>query len=186
MGCGKTTTGKKLAKKLGYSFLDLDKEIEKQQKNTIAQIFESKGEDYFRKLEHQFLTDFNLNKNTVVSCGGGTPCFYNNMEMMNKIGYTVYIQMTTEALFSRLKQITPPLSSSQSCPRKLEGIRRLSNIVLYVTFRTNMIQKLFCQLPPFHQVAEMGAAKMDQESFGKHAVEKSEKVLQHLAMARYH
>ncbi len=140
MGSGKTTVGKKLAKKLGYTFIDLDKEIEKQQKNTIAKIFESKGEDYFRKLEHQFLTDFNLKKNTVVSCGGGTPCFYNNMEMMNNIGYTVYIQMTTEALFSRLKQAktTRPLLLNMNDETLMhyindklnerESVYRLSNI----------------------------------------------------------
>jgi shikimate kinase len=116
MGCGKTTTGKKLAKKLGYNFLDLDIEIEKHEQTTIAKIFESQGEAYFRKLEHQFLTAFNCKNNTVISCGGGTPCFYNNMEMMNNIGYTVYIQMSAEALFSRLKQAktTRPLLHSMN------------------------------------------------------------------------
>ncbi len=140
MGCGKTTAGKKLAKKLSYTFLDLDKEIEKQEQTSIVKIFESKGEDYFRKLEHQFLKDFNLKKNTVVSCGGGTPCFFNNMEMMNNIGYTVYIQMTAEALFSRLKQAktTRPLLQNMNDEALMlyindklnerESVYRLSNI----------------------------------------------------------
>ena len=116
MGCGKTTIGKKLAKKLGYTFLDLDFEIEKQEQSTIAKIFELNGEEYFRNLEHQFLTSFNPKNNIVISCGGGTPCFFNNMEMMNHIGYTVYIQMKPEALYSRLKDAltTRPLLQNKT------------------------------------------------------------------------
>jgi shikimate kinase len=108
MGCGKTTTGKKLAKKLGYNFIDLDQEIEKQEQVSIDEIFESKGESYFRNLEHQKLLTFLQSKNLVISCGGGTPCFNNNMDLMNKSGYTIYIQMNAEALFIRLKQAKTP------------------------------------------------------------------------------
>ncbi len=104
MGCGKTTVGKKLAKKLKYDFIDLDEEIEKKEQCTISQIFESKGEDYFRSLEHNLLLDLPNKSNVVISCGGGAPCYFNNMEMMNNAGYTVYVTMPAGALFSRLKQ----------------------------------------------------------------------------------
>lgn len=108
MGCGKTTIGKKLAKKIAYNFIDLDKEIEKIEQATIAEIFDSKGEDYFRNVEHQQLVIFSQSKNTVIACGGGTPCYNNNMELMNKYGCTIYIQLNAEALFSRLKQAKAP------------------------------------------------------------------------------
>jgi shikimate kinase len=104
MGCGKTTVGKKLAKKLKYDFIDLDEEIEKKEQCTISKIFVSKGEDYFRSLEHNLLLDLPNKSNVVISCGGGAPCYFNNMEMMNNAGYTVYVTMPAEALFSRLKQ----------------------------------------------------------------------------------
>ena len=103
MGSGKTTVGKKLANKLNYNFIDLDAEIEKQELSSIHQIFSKKGEENFRALEHQKLLDLLANKKVVVSCGGGTPCFNNNMEFMTKNGITIYIKLSVEALHSRLK-----------------------------------------------------------------------------------
>jgi shikimate kinase len=103
MGCGKTTNGKKLAQRLNYQFYDLDAEVEKQERISIAQIFNSHGEDYFRNIEQQQLFRLSQKSNVIIACGGGTPCFFNNMEYMNKMGLTLYIQMTPEALFSRLK-----------------------------------------------------------------------------------
>ena len=104
MGCGKTTIGKKLAKKLSYNFIDLDKEIENHEQILIEQIFETKGEAYFRKIEHEKLLEVVQRKNLVVACGGGTPCFFDNMKIINNNGISIYIQMNSEALFSRLKQ----------------------------------------------------------------------------------
>lgn len=103
MGCGKTSIGKKLAGKLDFQFLDLDKLIEKQEKKTIQQIFQEKGEGYFRKIENKALEQtFNL-KNTIVATGGGTPCFFQNIEEINKNGISVFINMPTKALEYRLK-----------------------------------------------------------------------------------
>jgi len=103
MGCGKTTAGKKLAAKLGYTFIDIDHLIEEAQGITIAQIFEKQGEDAFRKIEQEMLaTTFELN-DVIIATGGGAPCFYNNMEAMNKNGLTIYIEMAPKALVSRLK-----------------------------------------------------------------------------------
>lgn len=103
MGSGKTTIGKKLAKKLTYKFIDLDAAIEKQEQKTILQIFEQQGEEYFRLTEHNTLKELANSDKLVVSCGGGTPCFHHNMELMNSMGLTIYIKLSAAALFSRLK-----------------------------------------------------------------------------------
>jgi shikimate kinase len=103
MGSGKTSIGKKLAKKMKYAFLDLDQEIEKQENLSISEIFEIHGEDYFRVLEKKVLVDLTQLSNTVVSCGGGTPCHYNNIELINNAGISIYLQLSPEALHSRLK-----------------------------------------------------------------------------------
>jgi len=102
MGSGKTTMGKKLAKKLNYSFLDVDKEIENLVGMSIPKIFETKGENYFRTLEKQFVEKIDVN-NTVISTGGGLPCFNNNIEYLNKIGVTIYLKYSAIELFERLK-----------------------------------------------------------------------------------
>lgn len=103
MGCGKTTAGKKLANKLGYTFIDVDNLIEEAQGVTISDIFANQGEDAFRKIEQEMLsTTFELD-NAIIATGGGAPCFYNNIEAMNENGLTIYIEMSAKALVSRLK-----------------------------------------------------------------------------------
>ncbi|KAF0197875.1 MAG: shikimate kinase [Bacteroidetes bacterium] len=102
MGSGKTTTGKKLARSIGYFFFDLDEEIEKLTGKTLPQIFSAEGEDAFRLLEHSVLVSLSNRKNIVVATGGGAPCYYNNMELMKKAGVTVYFKMSPESLAKRL------------------------------------------------------------------------------------
>lgn len=111
MGCGKTTIGSKLAKKLHYDFLDLDDFIERSENRTIAKIFKQEGEAGFRGLEQKHLTILKEYNNIVVSTGGGTPCFYDNMDFMNQHGITVYLDMDVNSLCFRLKhgQKTRPL-----------------------------------------------------------------------------
>ncbi len=103
MGCGKSSLGKKLANNLDFNFIDLDDFIEDCEARTIKEIFEIDGEDYFRKLERFYLHKVINNKNIVISVGGGTPCFFDNIHQMNKNGLTIYINMSTKALFNRLK-----------------------------------------------------------------------------------
>lgn len=103
MGSGKTTAGKHLALKLGYDFLDLDRCIAAYEQKSIATIFNESGEPAFRLLEKNYLLQTFQKTNTVVSCGGGTPCFFDNMEMMNAHGITIYLQMSAKELYSRLK-----------------------------------------------------------------------------------
>ncbi|MDB5288071.1 MAG: shikimate kinase [Mucilaginibacter sp.] len=102
MGCGKTTWGKKLASSLGYHFIDLDHVLEAQIGITIPEYFSTHGEDEFRKLESEILKTTQYPTNTIVSTGGGLPCFFDHMEWMNNHGQTVYIQLTPKALASRL------------------------------------------------------------------------------------
>lgn len=103
MGSGKSTAGKKLAAKLGLSFLDLDEYIEKEYGKTINGIFESEGEERFRELEHLYLKNVMAMDNIVLSLGGGTPCFYNHMELINKNGISVYFKMSVDTLANRLR-----------------------------------------------------------------------------------
>ncbi len=102
MGSGKSSTGKLLASQLDYNFIDLDKFIEKEYKMTIPEIFSSKGEKEFRAMEHNCLKKVVEKENTVVACGGGTPCYYGNMELMNNNGTTVYLKMSVDTLVNRL------------------------------------------------------------------------------------
>ena len=102
MGSGKSSTGKLLASQLDYNFIDVDKFIEKEYKMTIPEIFSSKGEKEFRAMEHNCLKKVVEKENTVVACGGGTPCYYGNMELMNNNGTTVYLKMSIDTLVNRL------------------------------------------------------------------------------------
>lgn len=102
MGCGKSSAGKKLANKLGYDFIDLDDLIEEQYQKTIPEIFEQEGENKFRELEHNALKGVLNKEDVVISLGGGTPCFYNNMELINNNGISVYLKMSAETLANRL------------------------------------------------------------------------------------
>ena len=102
MGCGKSTSGKLLAKHLNFDFIDLDKIFEIQEKISIPEYFEKFGEDKFRKIEQSILHSVKLKKDIVVATGGGTPCFFDNMEFMRKNGITVYLQLTPSLLCKRL------------------------------------------------------------------------------------
>ncbi len=125
MGAGKTTAGRKLAARFGYRFVDLDKIIEEEEGVTVRQLFDTHGEEYFRQRESSLLKTLSLQDNLVISTGGGTPCFYDNMEMMKSRGITVYIRMSPEALFHRLKMSRSgrPLIRTKSGNELLDYIR---------------------------------------------------------------
>jgi shikimate kinase len=103
MGSGKSTAGRKLASQLNWSFIDLDEKIQKMEGMKIPDIFSLKGEPYFRKLETQALQELKSEKDTVISTGGGTPCFGDNMDLMLSSGLTIYIRMTPLNLKKRLE-----------------------------------------------------------------------------------
>ncbi len=102
MGSGKSSVGKVLAEKMKLSFVDLDDHIEEQEKRTIPEIFEKDGEKKFRELEKKYLHEVVKRNHTIVSLGGGTPCFFDNMDVVNRSGISVYIKLDNEALGRRL------------------------------------------------------------------------------------
>ncbi len=102
MGSGKTTIGKKIAEKINMHFIDLDLFIENRYRKNIRQIFEEKGEAVFRKIEAQALKEVAEFEDIVVSTGGGVPCFFNNMALMNTWGTTIYLKVSVEELVKRL------------------------------------------------------------------------------------
>lgn len=106
MGVGKTTIGNNLAKKLNFPFIDIDLLIEEYYKKKIANIFIEKGEKEFRKIEQKTLKKIiQWEKNLVVATGGGTPCFFQNMALMNISGITIYLKIAIELLIERLIKI---------------------------------------------------------------------------------
>ena len=102
MGCGKSTIGRKLADLMGISFVDLDKYIEERYFKSVPAIFAEEGEKGFREKERTALLEVSQFENVVVGTGGGAPCFFDNMEVMNDHGITVYISPDTDTLAMRL------------------------------------------------------------------------------------
>ena len=113
MGAGKTTIGKLLAKSMGFSFIDTDTEIEKEEGISVAQIFENKGEEYFRELESNFIDNIYQNK-YIIATGGGMPCHKDNMRKLKKLGTVLFINTSYDSIIERLKinQKSRPLIKS--------------------------------------------------------------------------
>lgn len=103
MGSGKTTFGKKLASALNYHFFDTDKMLETNYKTTIGNLFKKYGEHNFRIIETKILKETFCKKNSVISTGGGLPCFEDNMILINKNGKSIYLKRSIEVLFKTLK-----------------------------------------------------------------------------------
>lgn len=103
MGAGKTTLGHALSKQTGMMFYDLDWYIENRMHRTVKQLFDERGEEGFRLIERNMLREVAEFENVIVSCGGGTPCFFDNMDYMNRQGETVYLKANTDVLIAHLK-----------------------------------------------------------------------------------
>lgn len=103
MGSGKSTLGRLLANKLGLRFIDLDAEIEYDTGYTITETIFNKGELYFRKLERQKLEQLLSDENFVLSTGGGTPCYYDNIDLINRNALSVYLRYGVQDLYERLE-----------------------------------------------------------------------------------
>jgi len=143
MGSGKTTLGKKLANKLGYHFVDLDEAIEQHEQKSIASIFENQGEDFFRTIESKILDEIlTTTSDVVLSVGGGTPCYFKNMELINKQATSIYLKYNVGMLYSRLisaKTKRPLIAKKsdeelkdfiQKTLQEREGFYNQSNIII--------------------------------------------------------
>ena len=102
MGSGKTTVGKALSKETGMMFYDLDWYIESRMRKSVSQIFAERGEEAFRKIEYNMLHEVAEFEDVIISCGGGTPCFFDNMDYLNQQGDVVYLKATPETLYKHL------------------------------------------------------------------------------------
>ncbi|MBW6491842.1 MAG: AAA family ATPase [Lentimicrobium sp.] len=125
MGSGKTTVGKKIARILDYDFMDTDVVISKMTGKTIDQIFITDGEDAFRVLEHSVLVSLANRINTVISTGGGTPCFFDNLEIMKKSGIVIYLKMHPTSIYKRMVASKNPRPLLKRIPK--------SGLLAYIT-----------------------------------------------------
>ncbi len=125
-GSGKTTLGKRLAKKIGYHFVDMDEMIEMHEEKSITEIFEHKGEAYFREVEHKILLTTQALSKVVIATGGGAPCFFNNAEIINKSGLSIFINVSPEEIvkrISRRSQQDRPLLKDKNLNDLLEELK---------------------------------------------------------------
>ena len=116
MGSGKTTVGKALSKETGMMFYDLDWYIESRMRKTVSQIFAERGEEGFRQIEYNMLHEVAEFEDVIISCGGGTPCFFDNMDYLNQQGDVVYLKATPETLYKHLMmaKVERPLLKNKS------------------------------------------------------------------------
>ena len=103
MGSGKTTVGKVLSRELKLPFYDLDWYIENRMHKSIHQIFNEKGEEGFRKIERNMLHEVAEFENVIISCGGGTPCFFDNIDYINQQGESIYLKCRPDILSAHLR-----------------------------------------------------------------------------------
>src|SRR5699024_2747592 len=103
MGAGKTYWGQKLKFTLNLPFYDLDRVIEEGEGLSIPEIFENFGEKHFRLLETKYLRKVSENENVLISCGGGTPCFMDNMSLMKEMGLTIWLNASPGMMVDRVK-----------------------------------------------------------------------------------
>lgn len=110
MGSGKSTLGRRLRTEMGWDFLDLDDCFEDKFMVSIKQFFNDNGEDAFRIAEKEVLKEVLSKERVIIATGGGTPCFFDNMEVMNSNGLSIYLKLSVEVLIGRLsggKQVRP-------------------------------------------------------------------------------
>ena len=135
MGSGKTHWGKQLSSKLGLPFYDLDTVIVEKEHRTVAEIFEESGEEYFRYQEKEMLEAISAEKESfILSCGGGTPCFFNNIEFMKKNGKVIWLNTSVDILKQRLlkeRQTRPLISEVNDEELRRYIVKKLSERRMY-------------------------------------------------------
>lgn len=135
MGSGKTHWGRQLASQVGIPFFDLDDVIESKEQKPISKIFSESGEEVFRMKEKEALEQLiEEHSSMVLSCGGGTPCFFNNIERMKKYGVVVWLNTHVEVLLERLmkeKSSRPLIKNIPDDEMKSFIIRKLNERRMY-------------------------------------------------------
>ena len=126
MGAGKTTVGHALSKLTGMPFYDLDWYIETRMHRKVPQLFAEWGEEKFRRMEHNMLHEVAEFDQVILSCGGGTPCFFDNMDYMNQQGETIYLKASPEVLYGHLRvaRVERPLLNNKTPEEMQEHIRQ--------------------------------------------------------------
>ena len=164
MGSGKTTVGKALSKALNIPFYDLDWYIETRRRKKISEIFAEHGEEGFRQIEHNMLHEVAEFEDVIISCGGGTPCFFDNIDYLNRQGDVVWLKATPEVLYQHLlmSKGDRPLLKGKS-PEEL------------ITFITEQLEK---RSPYYTKAAyTLDVSLMDDYSKIKISVDKLRKLL---------
>lgn len=155
MGSGKTTLGRAFAKEVGLSFIDLDWYIEERAHRSISQLFAEEGEEGFRRLERKMLHEVSEFEDVIIACGGGTPCYYDNMDFMLQSGVTVYLDASQDVLFRRLKVASAnrPLIKDKTDDELRAFIEQgvASRLPWYSKAKLRMDA---CRLESRHQIAE--------------------------------
>ena len=135
MGSGKTHWGRQLSGKLELPFYDLDSVIVEKEHRTVADIFEESGEEYFRYQEKEMLEEISRDKESfILSCGGGTPCFFNNIEFMKKNGKVIWLNTSVDVLKQRLlkeKQTRPLIREVDDDGLRRYIVKKLSERRMY-------------------------------------------------------
>ncbi len=126
MGCGKSTMGRAVSELTGMPFIDLDNYIERRFHLNVKAIFAERGEEGFRDIERRMLQEVADFEDVIVACGGGTPCFFDNMEYMNTHGTTVFLNTPIPRLHSRLMRgrHKRPLIANKNDEELLEFIKK--------------------------------------------------------------
>jgi len=106
MASGKSTVGKLLAESLEMDFVDMDEEIVSIEKMSVNKIFESKGEDYFRRVESTILKNLSKRNNLVISTGGGAPIYHNGIDIMKESAKVIWLKVSKETIYKRLSSDT--------------------------------------------------------------------------------
>jgi len=133
-GSGKSTLGRKLARELLVEFVDLDNEIEKKEGKSVREIFAANGEEYFRLSESQVLTNWSVSPTSfVMATGGGTPCFFNGIQVINETGLSIFLDVPLSQLLFRLEKKTDrPLLSSADEKEMEDKLNRLRSARLAI------------------------------------------------------
>ncbi|MBN8834675.1 MAG: hypothetical protein ABS68_13570 [Niastella sp. SCN 39-18] len=140
MGAGKSYWGKEWAAQQHLSFIDLDKVIEEKEKKSVAQIFEQKGEGYFREIEAQMLRSMLMYDQCIISCGGGAPCYHNNMDWILENGTSIYLKAKPAELLENIK--------TDDTARPLIQDKNEAELIYY-------IEKLMKEREPFYEQATL-------------------------------